>query len=197
MSSWCGRQTNFRVCSFLTFGSFKKLGRAKRGYAPTLTTGVAVRRSSSFVFVGSKSCPTTNWRSSFLTRGSATSIRGVSHHTNKGNCQVCLLKFIKCKASTSKEKKTFFATAVFKEWAVAWTVSINWGIVSADEIVSGFLAAMKDGWGRARHHNCMKGLITVERLKLGDDVRFGRVESPDLQTEFERLDECQFQSRNS
>jgi hypothetical protein len=89
-----------------------------------------------------------------------------------------------------EREEDFFATAVFKERAVAWTVSINWVIVSADELVSGFLAAMKDGWGRARHHNCMKGLITVERLKLGDDARFWRVESPDLQTEFGKLDKC-------
>jgi hypothetical protein len=49
---------------------------------------------------------------------------------------------------------------------------------------------MKDRWGRTRHHDCVEGPITVERLKLGDDARFGRVESPDLQTKFERLDEC-------
>jgi hypothetical protein len=63
-------------------------------------------------------------------------------------------------------------------------------MVSADKRVFGFSAAMKDRWGRTRHHDCVEGPITVERLKLGDDARFGRVESPDLQTKFERLDEC-------
>ena len=89
-----------------------------------------------------------------------------------------------------EREEDLFAIAVFKEWAVAWTVCINRIVVSADELVSGFFAAMKDGWRRTRHHDCMKGLITIKRLKLGDDARFGGVESPDFQTKFEWLGEC-------
>jgi hypothetical protein len=87
-------------------------------------------------------------------------------------------------------EEDLLAIVILEEWAVAWTASVDRGIIFANKLIPRFLAGMENCWCMARVHNRMQGLVTVKRLKLGNNAGLGGIEAPDLQTKLERLDEC-------